>query len=382
MFEYIIIGAGLAGSVIAEQISNVLNKKVMIIENRDHIGGNCYDYPYKNGIIIHKYGPHIFHTESKEVWDYISKFTQWYHYIHYVLGHIDGKNVPIPFNLNTLNELFSKDEAEDLTEKLIQKFGNDVKIPILELRKIDDRNIQALADFIYQKVFLNYTRKQWEMEPEELDHSVMTRVPVYISKDNRYFQDKYQGMPRDGYTKLFKNLLSNENIKILMNTNFKEIIKVNLDKNEIYLGENKFNGKLIYTGKIDEFFDYKFGELPYRSLKFDFKTLNKEYFQEVGTVNYPNDHDFTRITEFKYLTGKKSSKTIILTEYPQKYNKNKNIPYYPIPQKENLKLYQKYKMEAKKFDNVIFLGRLAEYQYYNMDEVIEKALKVFKEKII
>ncbi|MGB9980282.1 UDP-galactopyranose mutase [Methanobacterium sp.] len=381
IFDYVVIGAGFAGSVIAERIANTLNKKVLIIEKRNHIGGNCFDYYDKNGILVHKYGPHIFHTQMKHVWNYISQFTEWYTYTHYVLGYIDNKYVPIPFNLNTLEQLLPKEKADYLKEKLIQNFSENVKIPILELRKTDDKDLQVLADFIYQKVFLNYTRKQWGMEPEELDSSVTARVPVYISRDNRYFQDKYQGMPKNGYTNLFERMLSNKNIEIMLETDFKDIIKINYDKKKIYFNKNEFKGKLIYTGEIDAFFEYKFGKLPYRSLKFNFETKNKDYFQEVGTINYPNDYKFTRITEFKHLTGQKNVKTTIIKEYPQKYNKDKDIPYYPIPQRENLELYEKYRKEAENYKNVFFVGRLAEYQYYNMDIVIDKSLQIFKEKI-
>lgn len=381
IFDYIIIGAGLAGSVLAERIANVLKKKVLVIEKRDHIGGNCYDYYDKNGILVHKYGPHIFHTNIKNVWDYISQFTEFYPYEHFVLSYINCKNVPIPFNINSLEELFPKDKAEYLKEKLLEKFGEEVKIPILELKKTDDKDLMALAEFIYQKVFLNYTRKQWGVEPEELDHSVTARVPVYISRDNRYFQDKYQGIPKKGYSAIFEKLLSNKNIEIVLNTDFKNIISLDYSKKKIYLEKYEFKGNLLFTGPIDEFFDYKYGELPYRSIRFDFETLNQEYFQEVGTVNYPNDYDFTRITEFKHLTGQKCPKTTIVKEYPKKYKKHINIPYYPIPKSENKDLYKKYKKEANKWRNVLFLGRLAEYKYYNMDIVIDKALELFKEKI-
>lgn len=382
IFNYIIIGAGLAGSVLAERIANVLDKKVLVVEKRDHIGGNCYDYYDENGILVHKYGPHIFHTQMKHVWDYMSQFTEWYHYIHCVQGYIDGKNVPIPFNINSLEDLFPEDKAEHLKKKLIQNFGKNVKIPILELKKTNDEDLQILADFIYNKVFLNYTRKQWGIEPEELDPSVTARVPVYISRDNRYFQDKYQGIPKKGYFSIFEQLLLNENIEILLGTGFRETITLDYSKKKIYFEEDEFKGKLIYTGKVDEFFNYEFGELPYRSLEFEFETLNKEYFQEVGTINYPNDCDFTRITEFKHLTRQKNPKTTIVKEYPKNYDKLRDIPYYPVPRLENENNYKKYKNLADKWKNVFFLGRLAEYKYYNMDIVIDSALELFKEKII
>lgn len=380
MFDYIIIGAGMAGCVMAERIANVLDKKVLIIEKRNHIGGNCYDYYDKNGLLVHKYGPHIFHTNIKNVWGYLSQFTDWINYQHYVLGFIDGKNVPIPFNLNTLHELLPKNLSEKLEKKLIEKYGYNTKIPIIELKESEDENLKYLADFIYEKVFLNYTKKQWEMKPKELDPSVTERIPVYISKDNRYFQDQYQGIPKEGYTKMFEKMLNNKHIKIMLNTDFKEVIHLN--NNKLYLLGNKVNVKLIFTGKIDEFFCYKMGELPYRSLKFNFETISKDFYQVVGTVNYPNNYDFTRITEFKHLTGQKSFKTSIVKEYPQEYHKDikgKDVPCYPVPKKENEDLYKKYKEEAKKLDNLIFVGRLAEYRYYNMDIVIYNALKLFKE---
>lgn len=377
MYDYIVVGAGFAGCVIAERIANILDKKVLVIEKRDHIGGNCYDYYDKTGILVHKYGPHIFHTNLENVWKYLNNFTEWLSYQHEVLGFIDGKYVPIPFNLNTLNALFPEKKAKELEYKLINNFGFNEKIPILELKKIQE--FEFLAEYVYEKVFLNYTEKQWGMKPEELDPSVTERVPILISKDNRYFQDKYQGMPKQGYTKIFEKMLENDNINIILNTDYKKILSISED---IYLFENKFEGKLIFTGKIDEFFDYKFGELPYRSLRFDFENLNHEYFQKVGTVNFPNDYDYTRITEFKHLTGQKDQITIIVKEFPQEHDPNiegKDIPYYPIPKKENDAIYEKYQEESNKLNNVFFVGRLAEYMYYNMDLVIERALKIFEE---
>jgi UDP-galactopyranose mutase len=380
MFDYVIVGAGLAGCVMAERIAAVSDKKVLIIEKRNHIGGNCYDYYDENGILIHKYGPHIFHTNLKHIWEYLSQFTDWYEYQHKVLGFIDGKKVPIPFNLNTLHELLPESLAEKLEEKLIDKFSFNTKIPILELKKSEDKDFKLLADFVYEKVFLNYTKKQWGVKPEELDSSVTERVPIHISRDNRYFQDKYQGIPKNGYHKLFEKMLKNPNIKLMLNTNFKEVIKI-ID-NKIYLLEKEFKGKLIFTGQIDELFNYEFGELPYRSLKFKSETIDKKYFQEVGTVNYPNNYEFTRITEFKHLTGQKQEKTNIIKEYPEIYNKEKNIPYYPIPKKENKNLYAKYLKNKKKINNLIIVGRLAEYKYYNMDLVVNEVFTKFKENIL
>ncbi len=378
MFDFIIVGAGFAGSVIAERIAKVLDKRVLVVEKRSHLGGNCYDYFNEYGILVHKYGPHIFHTDYRDVWEYISQFTDWIYYYHRVLAYIDGKKTPIPFNLNSLELLLPKTLSYKLERKLIEKFGYDNKIPILRLKETEDRDLKMLADYIYEKVFLNYTKKQWDVSPEELDNSIIERVPINISRDDRYFQDKYQGIPKEGYTKIFERMLSNRNIKLLLNTDYKEIVETDLKKNEIYLFGSKFNGKIIYTGKIDEFFNYDLGELPYRSLKFEFKTYNKEYYQEVATINYPKDYEFTRITEFKHMTKQISSNTTIVEEYPQKYEKDKNIPYYPIPNRENIEVYDKYLEKAKELKNIIFIGRLADYKYYDMDDTIKRSLEVFR----
>ncbi|WP_342462714.1 UDP-galactopyranose mutase [Geobacillus sp. FSL K6-0789] len=382
MFDYVIIGTGFAGSVLAERIATQLNKKVLMIEKRNHIGGNAYDSYDSQGILIHNYGPHIFHTKVKKVWDYLSNFTEWHLYHHKVLGVIDGQKVPIPFNLNSIHQVFPKNLAERLEKKLIENFGYNKKVPILKLREVEDEDLKFLADYIYEKVFLGYTTKQWGVTPEELDPSVTGRVPVYISRDDRYFQDPYQGMPKEGYTKLFERMLDHENIKILLNTDYKEVLQFNFETGEASLFGQKFNGKIIYTGPIDYFFDYKFGQLPYRSLNFVFEQFNQEKVQEVGTVNYPNDYNFTRITEFKHLTNQSSDKTTTVKEFSQEYIPGENIPYYPIKNENNLELYRLYKEEARKYDNLIFIGRLAEYQYYDMDMVVAKSLKTFESGLL
>jgi len=375
MFDFIIVGAGFAGCVLAERIANVLNKKVLIIEKRDHIGGNCNDYYNDDGILVHEYGPHIFHTNLKNVWDYMSQFTEWHNYQHHVLGHIDGKKVPIPFNLNTLHEILPETTAKNLEIKLINKFGFNTKIPILKLIKSKDEDLKLLGKIIYEKVFLNYTKKQWGCKPEELDPSVTERVPIHISKDNRYFQDHYQGIPKNGYFKIFNKMLENSNIKLMLKTDYNELIKIK-DRKMILFGK-EFKGKLIYTGKLDELFNYELGELPYISLEFKFETLNENIFQKVGTVNYPNDYDFTRITEFKHLTGQEHAKTTIIKEYPKFCDKKKDIPCYPIPKKEYNDIYQKYLEKANEINNLILAGRLAKYKYYNMDAVIKESLSLF-----
>lgn len=380
-WEYVIVGSGLVGSVLAERIANQLNRKVLIIEKRNHVGGNCFDSYDQDGILIHNYGPHIFHTKIEKIWDYVSRFTEWIPYHHKVLGYVDGQHIPIPFNLNSLYTIFPHSIADKLEQKLIQHFGYNKKIPILKLREAVDPDLNFLAQYVYDKIFLNYSLKQWGVKPEELDPYVTGRVPIYISRDNRYFQDRFQGIPREGYSKLIQKMLDHPNIKILLNTDYKEIVSVDLVSTKVILFGNEFQGKLIYTGPIDYFFNYKFGKLPYRSLRFEFNHFNQERFQEVGTVNYPNDYQFTRITEFKFLTGQKASGTTIVKEYPQDYIPEVNIPYYPIKNDKNHNLYELYKNETKRFANAFFVGRLAEYQYYDMDAVVAKALRVFEEKL-
>ena len=381
MFEFIIVGSGFAGSVIAERIANVLNQKVLIIEKRNHIGGNCYDYRDENNIIVHKYGPHIFHTDYKEVFNYLSNFTDWHIYHHKVLAFVDGKKVPLPFNLTSIYEVFPQELAKRLEVILIEKYGYGTKIPILELLKEEDRDLKFLANYVYEKIYKNYTMKQWGLKPEEISPQVTARVPIYVSRDNRYFTDKYQVIPKDGYTKIFERMLNHPNIKIMLNTDFKEVISIDFENKKIYFLGQEFKGKLIFTGMIDELFNFKYGFLPYRSLDLRFETIEQEYYQEAPVVNYPNDYDFTRITEFKHIHPVKSDKTTILKEYPKAYQPNVDIPYYPVFTKENQELYNKYKEEADKFENLILVGRLAEYRYYNMDDVVKRTLEVFEERI-
>ncbi|NYB51987.1 MAG: UDP-galactopyranose mutase [Methanobacteriaceae archaeon] len=379
MFDYIVIGAGLAGSVIAERIANVLDKKVLVIEKRNHIGGNCYDFYDGNGILVHKYGPHIFHTNDTNVWRYLSKFTEWHDYEHRVLGFVDEKKVPIPFNLNSLHVLFSNYFADNLKNKLINQFGYGAKISILKLKKSPDKDLKFLADFVYDKIFLNYTKKQWGMKPEDLDPSVTERVPIFVSYDNRYFQDIFQGVPQEGYHLMFERMLNHSNIILKLNTDSKNLLKIK-DGN-IYIRGTEFKGLLVFTGRIDELFDKEFGPLPYRSLNFEFENIQQKFYQEVGTVNYPNDFNFTRITEFKHITGQKKPDTTIVKEYPKFCDNEQDIPYYPIPKSEYEKLYKKYAKRAQDVRNLILVGRLAEFKYFNMDIVVQRALRIFEEKI-
>lgn len=376
-FDYLIVGSGLSGAVLAERIANVLDKKVLVVDKRDHIGGNVFDYYNEYGILVHKYGPHIFHTQMKKVWDYTSLFTEWNLYYHKVLALVEGKKITVPFNLNSLHSIFPKSYADKLEQLLISNYGYGIKIPILKLLETKNDDLKFLADYVYKNIFLGYNLKQWGMKPEELDYSVSSRVPIYISRDDRYFQDPYQGIPKEGYTKIIEKMLAHKNIKVLLKTDYKDIIE-----------DIKFD-KLIYTGHIDYFFDFQFGHLPYRTLDFKFETIINEdsksaFYQEKAQINYPNDYDFTRITEFKHLTAQKSIYSTIAYEFPKQFDHNQKEldPYYPIPKEENNLLFNKYKVEADKLENIIFLGRLADYKYYNMDQTIGVALQTFEKKIL
>ena len=377
MYDYIIIGCGFAGAVVAQKMAEK-GKKVLILEKRGHIGGNCYDENDKHGILIHKYGPHIFHTNSKEVYDYLSKYTKWYDYSHEVVANLNGTFIPVPFNLNTLKIVYGEEKAQKLREKLIDQYGYGTRVPILKLRENTDEDIRAIADFVYENIFLKYTMKQWGQTPEQIDPAVTGRVPVLISEDNRYFQDKYQGMPLEGFTLLFENMLSQEGITVRLNTDAKQVLSFKEDG--IYFEDDKFEGKIVYTGPIDELFDCKYGRLPYRTLRFDMTYLDEEDYQPKAVVNYTVSEDFTRITEFKKLTGQKAEGTTIMKEYPLAYTgKAGEIPYYAISNEDNINMYNKYVELIKKYDNMYLLGRLAEYKYYNIDGIVEKALNLAKE---
>jgi UDP-galactopyranose mutase len=359
LFDYLIIGAGFSGCVLAERLAYQHNKKIILVEKRNHIGGNAYDLYNDYGILIHKYGPHIFHTNNQNSWDYLSNFTEWYHYQHRVLTYVDGQLIPFPVNLDTINMLFGYSFSIEELKCFFKKIYDASNCN--EIKDARDMAINRVGQECYDKFFKNYTKKQWDLWPEELASEVTARIPVRFNRDTRYFADKYQGIPKYGYTKMFEKMIDNPNIHILLNTDYKDII------NEI-----KF-GKMIYTGPIDYFFDYKYGRLPYRSLKFEFEHVFSEQYQKAGTVNYPNDYDFTRITEFKHLTGQKHQNTTIMREYSMANGE----PYYPIPIKESQDLYEKYRIEGAS-NSAFFVGRLAEYKYYNMDAVVEKALKIYK----
>jgi UDP-galactopyranose mutase len=357
MFDYLIVGAGFAGCVVAERLARVLNRRVLLIDKRAHIGGNAYDHYNDHGILVHKYGPHIFHTNSRQVFEYLSQFTVWRQYEHRVVASVDGQLVPIPINLDTINRLYGL----NLNSQQVEDFFQSVAEPVEQIRTSEDVVINRVGRELYEKFFRNYTRKQWGLDPSELDASVTSRVPVRTNRDDRYFSDTYQAMPRHGYTRMFENMLDHPNIKIMLNADYLELAGELLAK------------EIVYTGPVDEYFDYRYGKLPYRSLQFKHETHNREIYQPAPVVNYPNEHPYTRVTEFKYLTGQEHQKTSIVYEYPM----DQGDPYYPIPRQENKEIHKKYKALADDTPGVHFVGRLATYQYYNMDQVTAQALTLF-----
>jgi UDP-galactopyranose mutase len=330
---------------------------VLLVDRRPHIGGNAYDHYNEHGILVHKYGPHIFHTNSREVFEYLSQFTPWRPYEHHVLASADGLLLPMPINLDTLNRLYGLNMNSFEAEQFLASRA-EVKE---QIKTSEDVIVSKIGRELYVKFFRNYTRKQWDMDPSELDASVTSRVPVRTNRDTRYFTDTYQAMPLNGYTRMFENMLDHPNIKILLKTDYREAAKFVRYKH------------LIYTGPIDEYFDFRFGKLPYRSLQFKHETVNKPVFQSEAVVNYPNEHLYTRVTEFKYLTGQEHPKTSIVYEFPQA----EGDPYYPVPRAENYATYKKYQDLAERTPSVHFVGRLATYKYYNMDQVTAQALATF-----
>ena len=374
MFDSVIIGAGVAGCVAARDLAES-GRKVLVLEQRDHIGGNCYDEKDEHGILIHKYGPHIFHTKEQKAYDYLSRFTDWYEFGHEVVANVHGKLIPVPFNLNTLHMVYDQEKADALEKKLIDAFGLESRVPILKLREHEDPEIREIADYVYENIFLHYTMKQWGQTPEQIDPAVTGRVPVLISHDNRYFQEPWQGMPLHGYTLMFEKMLDHENITVEIGVDARS--RVTFSEGSVSLDGQAFTGDVIYTGPLDELFDCRFGRLPYRSLRFDFEYYDKPDYQGHSVVNYTVSEDFTRITEFKYLTGQQAEGTTIVKEYPFAYTGAEGeIPYYSIANEANQKLYEQYRGLVEHIPNVWLLGRLAEYKYYNIDAMVLKALEL------
>ncbi|HEY9833743.1 MAG TPA: UDP-galactopyranose mutase [Stenomitos sp.] len=359
VFDYLVVGAGFSGSVIAERIATQLGQKVLVVDKRNHIGGNAYDHYDNSGVLVHKYGPHIFHTNSREVFEYLSRFTEWRSYEHRVLASVDGQLLPIPINLDTINKLYGL----NLTSFQVPEFFASIAEPKDYIRTSEDVVVSKVGRELYEKFFRNYTRKQWGLDPSELDKSVISRIPTRTNRDDRYFTDTYQAMPLHGFTRMFENMLNHPNIKVMLNTDYREIQK------DIPCRE------MVYSGPVDEYFDMRYGKLPYRSLEFKHETHNKQVFQPAPVVNYPNEQLYTRITEFKYLTGQEHAKTSIVYEFPRA----EGDPYYPVPRPENAEIYKKYKALADATSGVYFVGRLATYKYYNMDQCVAQALTVYKQ---
>jgi len=359
MFDYLIVGAGFAGSVVAERLARNQGKKVLVVDRRSHVGGNAYDHYDSSGLLIHRYGPHIFHTNSEQVFRYLSQFTTWRSYEHQVLASVDGKLVPVPINRDTVNILYGLDLKTDAE---VEAFFASRAEPRNAIRTSEDVVVSKVGRDLYEKLFRNYTRKQWGKDPSELDSLVTARIPVRTNRDARYFTDRYQAMPKHGFTRMFENMLDHKNITVELGTDYRDAMR------------NVRFKQLVYSGPVDEYFDFRFGELPYRSLRFEHKTLPQEFLQSVAVVNYPNEHAYTRVTEFKHLTGQAHRQTSVVYEFPS----SQGDPYYPVPTPQNAALYRKYAELAAAQSDVHFVGRLATYRYYNMDQVVGQALTLCK----
>jgi UDP-galactopyranose mutase len=402
-FDTIIIGAGLAGICAAERLAREKGERVLVIEQRGHIGGNCHDGYDAHGVLVHTYGPHIFHTDSTAVWEYLRTFTSWNGYRHKVAGCIDGRLVPIPFNLNTLHALLPAVQAGRIEGKLLDTYGAGRKIPVLELSRSDDGELRELAELVLEKIFVNYSRKQWGIPLSELDLQVLGRVPVSVSRDDHYFPDRFQGLPVEGYTAMFGLMLDNPRIEVLLDTPMSELVRCDPASGTVTFRGRRFSGRVIVTGMIDEFFGFAHGELPYRALHFQSERLAVPSFQEVAVVNYPNEHEFTRITEFKHMTGQSHPGTTIMREYPGDYARGQGddreeakkstipdltntestnldltspVPCYPILMKESQRMAARYRELLARFPNVLAVGRLAEFRYYDMDDMVERVLNI------
>jgi len=360
MFDWLIVGAGFAGCVMAERLASQLDAKVLVVEKRNHIGGNAYDRYDESGLLIHQYGPHIFHTNAERIYRYLSRFTEWRHYEHRVLARVDGQLLPIPINRTTLNRLYGLQlTSEQETEAFLARRAEAIE----NVRTSEDVVLARVGRDLYEKFFRGYTRKQWGLDPSELDKAVTARVPTRANTDDRYFSDTYQVMPAAGYTRMFEKMLQHPNIKVLLQTDYHEVQQLIPFK------------RMVFTGPIDEFFDYRCGRLPYRSLTFEHVTLDQEWHQPVAVVNYPQDREYTRVTEYKHLTGQSHPQTSLTYEYPSATGD----PYYPVPRAENQQRFKEYERLAHSHAaDVVFIGRLATYRYYNMDQVVGQALAAFK----
>lgn len=381
-FDALIVGAGYAGAVCARRLAEASGMKVAVIERRNHIAGNAYDCLDEAGVLIHQYGPHIYHTVNDRVHEFLSRFTEWTDYQHKVLANIHGTLMPVPFNHTSLKLAFGEEKGEHLYQKLVATFGENKKVPIMELRAKDDEELTEVADYVYQNVFLYYTMKQWGKTPDQIDPSITGRVPIFVGDDDRYFPAApHQGMPTEGYTRLFERLLDHDLISVYLDVDVRDIMQVRGDM--VYVCDRPYGGEVIYTGQLDELFDLDLGALPYRTLDMQFETLDQDQFQPVATVNYTTTEDFTRITEFKLMTGQElPGVTTIMREYSKAYEpESGQTPYYAILEDASQELYRRYRERVDGILNFHCVGRLAEYRYYDMDGVVASALELSDEII-
>jgi len=362
--DVLIVGAGITGITAASILAREKNKTVLIVEKRDHIGGNCYDSFNEDGILIHLYGPHIFHTQHKKVWDYLSQFTDWLNYVHHVKAFVDNKYISFPININTFEQLFEK----PFSKESMKKYLKNERIDVHEIKNAEDMVISRMGKLIYEKFIKNYTRKQWGLDAKDLAPEITARIPIRFDRDHRFFTDKFQGIPKKGYTKMFEKMLNHENISVITSQNYTALI-----------GRIQYD-EMIFTGSVDEFFNYKYGFLPYRGINFSFQTLDQEQVLPVAVVNYPNNYDYTRASEFKYMTFQKHEKTCICYEFPINAEPGKEypVPSYPVLNKDSKKKYQLYLKETKNQKNIIFMGRLGLFEYLNMDICVKKVLNHFQ----
>ena len=376
-YDVLVIGAGFAGAVSARELAERGGKRVLLVERRSHLGGNAYDCLDEAGVLIHQYGPHIFHN-NRRVYDYLSRFTQWRDYQHRVVANVHGTLMPVPFNLTSLRMAFGAEKGKRLEEKLLAAYGAEKKVTILDLRQNTDPELAEVADYVYENVFVHYTMKQWGTTPEQIDPATTARVPVFLSLDDRYFQDAYQGIPLEGYTPMFERMLDHPNITVRLNTDARDLLELG---DGVKLEGEPFQGTILYTGAVDELFGCAYGRLPYRTLDFRFETHPVEWYQSHGTVNYTVDEDYTRITEFKYFSGQElPDRTTIVKEYSRAYTGAEGeTPYYAIINPENNALYERYRARTEGYGDFHLLGRLAEYKYYNMDAIVDRALTLCDE---
>lgn len=379
-YQAIVIGAGLSGAVMAERMASQLGWKVLVLEQRDHLGGNCFDEYDEHGVLIHRYGPHLFHTDKQEVWDYLSQFTAWRPYEHRVLSRIDGQLVPIPFNLTSIERCFPTDKAAAMIEALQTRFAEGARVPIMALRQEAEPLLAELAQFIYERAFVNYTSKQWGVAPDQVSPEVTARVPVVVNRDDRYFIDPWQALPEQGYTAMFERMLAHPLIEVRLSTSMEQHVRLDWLQKLVLLEGTPFDGPLIYTGMLDQLIPAEGNCLPYRSLRFEHRHLAQEQFQPVTTVNYPNEEAFTRITEFKHFSGQVHPGTSIVYEYPCDYQPEQGLePYYPLFTDAAKQHYQACRDELAQFSQLIALGRLAEYRYFDMDDAVDNALRCFEQ---